>query len=305
MTALPSDSNAPPPRILITGAAGQLASDLAVVLDDCDLVLLKRSQLDITDHVAVDRLLAGKCPQVLINTAAFHHVDLCEAEPEASFAVNAAAVRRLASACAENATLLVHFSTDYVFDGAQTHPYDEDDRVAPLSVYATSKAAGEMAIRCTTPDHLIIRTTGLYGLAGATTSRGNFVETMLRLAARNAPIEVVADQVLTPSFTLDVAQAVATLIAKGTRGTVHVTNSGACSWFEFAAEIFHLSGFDLTLRETKQAQRVAAAERPAYSVLNHRRLQEAGVPELRHWSDALSHYLSLRSEILASRPVSP
>jgi len=152
----------------------------------------------VTNTGHISSAFEGWSPQVVINTAAFHRVDLCEAEPEASFSVNATAPQRMAAHCKASGALLVHFSTDYVFDGLKLAPYVETDAVAPLSVYAASKAAGEMAIRATSDLHLIIRTTGLYGLGGRRTKQGNFVETMLRLAKEEKPIAVVADQVLTP-----------------------------------------------------------------------------------------------------------
>lgn len=280
-------------RILITGGQGQLARELAGVLnaEGHVVVSLSRDALDITVNSHLASALDHWLPDVVINTAAFHQVDRCESDPEQSFLTNAAAPQRLASSCSERGALLVHFSTDYVFDGNQRTPYQEDDPVAPLNIYGSSKAAGEMAIRATTENHLLLRTTGLYGHSGLGSQRGNFVATMLRLAHEETTIEVVNDQILTPSYVKDVAHAVAGLLRSGARGTFHVTNSGSCSWYEFAREVFRLSDLRPDLRAVTQNERPAIARRPAYSVLDHTALRRARVRELPEWRDALANYL--------------
>lgn len=282
-------------RVLITGGKGQLAHDLIRAFATDDVVAPSRAVLDIADAGAINAAFERHEPEVVLNTAAFHKVDLCESEPESSFALNAAAPQRLSAACRDRGALFVHFSTDYVFDGEHREPYRETDRVNPVSVYGASKAAGEMAIRATNDRHLIVRTTGLYGIAGMTSRHGNFVETMLRLAGRGEPIGVVGDQVLTPTYTPDLALTVARLVRTGAAGTFHVTSSGQCSWYEFAEEIFRQAGVPVQLQYTTQAQRPVPARRPAYSVLGHEGLIRAGVPDLRHWRDALGAYLASRA----------
>jgi dTDP-4-dehydrorhamnose reductase len=227
-----------------------------------------------------------------VNTAAYHAVDLCEHEPEQSFAINAAAPQRLAALCDVRNTLLIYLSTDYVFGGLKSAPYTEDDPVDPISVYGVSKAAGEMAVRCTTDRHLIVRTSGLYGRAGAASKHGNFVQTMLRLGREGKQIAVVDDQVLTPSYTPDVADVIAQLIQAQATGTYHVTNGGHCSWHEFAEEIFRLSGLPAQLTRTTRAERPTTARRPAYSVLAHDGIRRLGIPEPRPWQEALLAYFS-------------
>lgn len=282
-------------RIVVTGGRGQLARDLVRQAGSDEVIALSRAGLDVTDRAGIAAMLDGLRPEAVINTAAFHQVDRCESEPEMSFLVNAAAPQRLAAACAAHGALLVHVSTDYVFDGRQRTPYAEGDPVGPLSVYAASKAAGEMAVRATTNRHLIVRTSGLYGCGGRETRQGNFVETMLRLADSQPTISVVDDQVLTPSATADVAGIILSLIRCGATGTVHATNAGACSWYEFAAEVFSCARLDVDLRPTTQEARPAPARRPAYSVLGHRALRAAGLPEPRPWQEALAEYLAHRS----------
>ncbi|MBV9281722.1 MAG: dTDP-4-dehydrorhamnose reductase [Chloroflexi bacterium] len=282
-------------HIVITGGQGQLARDLVKALQaEHEVAAPRRAELDITDREQVLGALERWQPEVVVNTAAFHNVDRCETEPEQAFLTNAAAPQRLAAACRERGALLVHISTDYVFGGQKREPYREDDPVDPLSVYAASKAAGEMAVHCTTDRHLIVRTTGLYGHGGMTSRHGNFVETMLRLAREGRPLQVVADQVLTPSSTRDVAALIAELIRRGARGTYHVTNGGQCSWYQFAAEVFRLSGIGVNLSPTTQAERPMPARRPAYSVLAHEGLKRLGIPEPRAWQEALADYLRAR-----------
>lgn len=290
-------------RLLITGGQGQLAADLTGAFAGIDIHALGRADLDITAPDAVRAAMNDLRPTVVINTAAYHDVDRCESEPEMSFAVNSAAVQRLAAASDAVGALFVHLSTDYVFGGTRHRPYVEDDPVDPISVYGASKAAGEMAIRVATGQHLIVRTTGLYGLAGRRTGRGNFVETMLRLAGRGKPINVVNDQTLTPSYTADVARRVAELVELGATGTYHVTSGGECSWYQFAAEIFRLAGARVNLYPTQQTDRPAPARRPSYSVLGHRKMETLGLPPMRHWQAALAEYMETRGQPL--RPAIP
>jgi hypothetical protein len=167
-------------------------------------------------------------------------VDECEGEAARAFAVNAVAVRRLAETCRDLEATLVHFSTDYVFGGPARTPRVETDRPDPQSVYATSKLAGEHLVRATGGRHFVIRTCGLYGLAGASGKGGNFVETMLRLAREGRPIRVVADQVCTPTSTAELARTIGRLLRTDAYGLYHVTNNGQCSWYEFAERIFGL-----------------------------------------------------------------
>jgi dTDP-4-dehydrorhamnose reductase len=178
-------------RVLITGAGGQLATELTRALDGCGPVALSHRQLDVTDVGQVRSAVQAARPDVLINTAAFHRVDACEAEAEKAFAVNALGPRNLALACAEAGASLLHISTDYVFDGLKGKPYLEDDPALPVNVYGASKLAGELFIRSLLDRHYIVRTTGLFGAAGASGKGGSFVTTMLRLAAEGRDIKVV------------------------------------------------------------------------------------------------------------------
>ncbi|MGI8827771.1 MAG: dTDP-4-dehydrorhamnose reductase [Chloroflexota bacterium] len=282
-------------RVLVTGGRGQLAADLVSQLVDHEVIALGRDRLDVRSPTQIRKVIERHRPQIVVNTAAFHRVDRCESEPEQSFLVNAAAPRRLAEASRDAGALLVHFSTDYVFDGEKAEPYVEDDPVRPLSVYGASKAAGESAIRCTTDEHLIVRSSGLYGHRGQKSHHGNFVETMLRLSMKGEPIPVVADQVLTPTYTRDLAAVVRRLIEEGAKGTYHVTNGGACSWYEFSLEIMRLAGKKIPVLPTSQLERPLPARRPAYSVLAHDAIRRLGIEEPRPWQEALAAYMDGRS----------
>jgi dTDP-4-dehydrorhamnose reductase len=278
-------------KILITGAGGQLASDLKQALRRHTVIPLTHAELDVADKGAVDEALTRHRPDLVINTAAFHRVDECESAAEQSFAVNAIAVKHLGDACKGHSSAVMHFSTDYVFDGRKRTPYVETDAPGPLSVYGTSKLAGEYLLACALKEHYIIRTCGLYGAAGTSGKGGNFIETMMRLAREGKSIRVVSDQMLTPTSSCDLAEVVAALVETGKWGLYHATSRGECSWFEFAQAIFKLAGLKPDLSETTSREYAAPAARPAYSVLENRRLRELGIDTLRHWHEALADYM--------------
>ena len=284
-------------RLALIGAIGQLGSDLADTCDDWDLLQLTHDDLDICDFQQTNNILTELQPECVINTAAFHRVDDCEDEPERGFQVNTYAVRNLAICCQALSCLLVHMSTDYVFDGGQREPYSENDLPNPINAYGVSKLAGEYFVRHLCRRHIIVRSSGLYGVAGASGKGGNFVETMIRLASEGKPIKVVNDQVLTPTFTADLAEKIKELIKANAQGLFHITNTGQCSWYEFAVNIFDLTGLNPELSATTTKEFGAKADRPPYSVLTHRRLIDHGFEDLRPWVDALTDYLQMKGHI--------
>jgi dTDP-4-dehydrorhamnose reductase len=279
-------------RIAVLGAAGQLGRDLGTKLPG-EVVALTRADIDLTRPDVIPTAVAALRADVLVNCAAYNFVDRAEAEPDAAFAVNAWGVRALARACAAAGVKLVHFSTDYVFglDATRVAPLREDDPPGPVNVYGLSKLAGEYLARAECPDALVIRTCGLYGLWGGGGKGGNFVETMLRLAGEGKPIRVVTDQRCTPSYTADVAEAAAALVRAGASGLYHVTNVGSCTWYEFADELFRLSGLKPDLTPVTSAELGRPARRPAYSVLSTAKLAYEGFPAPRLWRQALAAYL--------------
>ncbi len=295
-------------RVALIGSNGQLGSDIARLWPASEagkhgdqLIGLVHADIEVTDEAQVRSILSGIQPSLVINTSAFHRVDDCETEPLRALQVNGLGVKYLAESCRELGAVLMHFSTDYVFGGDTTRPYTEADPALPVSAYGISKVAGEQYLRYLMPeDHILVRSSGLYGMAGASGKGGNFVETMLRFARDGKPIKVVDDQVCAPTNTLDLARAVLEIIARNGRGTFHVTNAGQCSWYDFAQEIFSLANLAPDLTPTTTADYGAAANRPAYSVLENTRLRDLGIEQPRHWREALTDYLELKGHRLAA-----
>jgi dTDP-4-dehydrorhamnose reductase len=292
----------PPVRCVLIGAAGQLGFDLARTFSlPGELVRLTHADLDILDRSAIDRVLRAVRPTHVVNTAAYNLVDRAEDERAEAFALNADAVGALADVCTSVGARLVHFSTNYVFDGHRATPYDEDAAPAPLSAYGRSKLEGERLALARCPDAFVFRVAGLYGIARSAGKGGtNFVEVMLRLAHAGQPIRIVHDQLLTPSYTRDLAAKVWRIIAHGIPGLYHLTNAGETSWFDFAREIFRLSGLTPQLAAITTAEYGARARRPAYSVLARGRLGAIGEADLRSWQAALAAYLAERAGVSAA-----
>jgi dTDP-4-dehydrorhamnose reductase len=282
-------------KYAILGSEGQLGRDLCPRLPG-EVVRLTRADADLTKP---DTLAAAVCrlePDVVVNCAAYNFVDRAETEVQAAFAVNAWGAGELARICQERRCRLVHFSTDYVFghDETRERPWDESDAPGPVNMYGLSKLTGEHLIRMFCPQSLIIRTCGLYGVWGSGGKGGNFVETMLRLAAGRKPLRVVNDQLCTPTYTVDLAEAVVELLALKRTGLYHVTNSGYCSWYELARAVFQLNKMDADLTPIASREHNAPARRPRYSVLSGVGIDRIGLKPLRHWRDALAAYLSER-----------
>ncbi len=282
-------------RYLVIGAGGQLGQELVLRLRG-DVVATGRDRADLTDTESLLRTLESVQPDIVVNCAAYNLVDRSETEPAQAFSVNAIGVGELARLCGARDCVFVHFSTDYVFglDATRSTPYIETDAPGPLSVYGTSKLAGESLARAYCPRCYVIRSSGLYGVRGSGGKGGNFVETMLRLGASSAPIRVVTDEICTPTYTADLADATVTLLAAGPPGLYHITNSGRCSRFEFASEIFRFAGMKVDLQPITSLEFGARARRPAYAVLENSALERVGVPRLRPWRDALAAYMSSR-----------
>jgi dTDP-4-dehydrorhamnose reductase len=283
-------------KVAIIGANGQLGTDLCRILtgQKISVLPLTRREIDVSDSTQVDRVLGSIQADVVISTAAFHKVEECEKQAAQSFAVNAVGPRNLALACRQNNAVLVHFSTDYVFDGSERRPYAEADLPRPLNVYGVSKLAGEHMARLTWERHFVIRTCGLYGVEGSAGKGGNFVETMLKRASEGLPIRVVDDQVLTPTFTGDLAEAVSKLIRTEAYGLYHVSAEGECSWYEFAREIFELAKLKVDLKPVSSTEFLSPVQRPAYSVLSKQKLAQLGIA-MTAWQEGLASYLAARS----------
>jgi dTDP-4-dehydrorhamnose reductase len=282
-------------KVLLIGYRGQLGSDLRQAFEGHDLILSTQEHLRVEDAVAVDGAIAQARPDLILNCAAFHRVDECEERADLAFAVNVFGVRNLAIAALRHNTVLAHFSTDYVFDGPGRNPYVETDLPCPKCLYGVSKLSGEFMLQSIWPKHFLFRVSGLYGHAGGREKGSNFVETMIGMARQGKSIRVVNDQVLTPTSTRDVAQIVRRLAETDCYGLYHLTNSGACSWYEFTSAIFEYAGLDADLTPVSSAEFPTKAKRPNYSVLDNQRLRATGMDDMPHWRDALGRYISGRA----------
>lgn len=281
-------------KAVVIGATGQLGQDLMRALGE-RAHGLSHQELDVTDGLGVLRAMRVLKPDWVLNTAAFHRVDDCEINPGLALAVNALGAFNVARAGALVGARVVFFSTDYVF-GGQSHqrgqPYTEQDPPAPLNVYGISKVAGEQLVRHAQPEALIVRTAGLYGTA--TSGKGwTFPELMLHLAETQGWVKVVDDQVLSPTYTRDLAGTVRQLIQEDASGIFHVTNDGECSWYEFAQATFELTKTDVQLEPQSTVETERRAPRPAYSALRSDRRTKS----LRPWREALADYLREKARL--------
>jgi len=279
-------------KILLIGADGQLGTDIIKIIDKAELIPLTIADINVTDKSSISRQINQHKPDVVINTSAYHRVDDCEDHDQEAFAVNAFGVKNLCIACKESDSALLHISTDYVFDGNKGKPYTEADIPNPRTVYGMSKLAGEEYIRSMLKKYFLIRTCGLYGVAGCLgKGGGNFIETMLKLAKQKPVIRVVGDQVVSPTYTLDLARKIGQLIRTEHYGLYHIANKGNCSWYEFAKKIFELTGTKVKVESATTEEFKSKARRPAFSVLDNANLRKLGLDDLRTWDRALEAYL--------------
>jgi dTDP-4-dehydrorhamnose reductase len=287
-------------KIALIGVDGQLGTDINIYfsskgLDVYGLFGLK--DIDVCDYRLSERVLKEVKPDLIINTAAFHDVDRCEDEALSALKVNVIGVKNLAEICRDMDVPLMHFSTDYVFDGKKKEPYTESDYASPISMYGISKLAGEQLMRYMLEKYYIVRLSGLYGLADCVGKKGgNFVELMIKLAGKNKQIKVVNDQVLTPTSTRDVAEKLFELIQTEKYGVYHMTNTDSCSWYEFTCELFKLMDLNVRVMQTTTEEFGAKARRPAYSVLDNANLRKIGLADLRSWKEALRDYIGSRKK---------
>jgi dTDP-4-dehydrorhamnose reductase len=284
-------------KIVVIGSAGQLGLELVTEFRSrgYSVTSLERNSLDIIDAARTESTLAELEPDVVLNAAAYNQVDLAEREPQAAYMVNGLGVRNLAVACRQVDARFVHFSTDYVFDGAAIRAYTEDDRTHPLSAYGVSKLAGELYTRAYLDKPLIIRTSGVYGPGGLKNNRGNFVELMLRLASERKPVRVVEDHVGSPTFAPLLAARTVDLVEGGESGVFHIGGGTAISWFDFAKKIFAIAGItDAALKATSEREYRTAARRPKYSPLDNRKMESLGLPPMPPIEEALMMYFAAR-----------
>ncbi len=290
-------------RAIIFGGGGQLGVELCReferrhwIVQRCD-----RQSLDITDAHRVEDAVGKADPEVVLNAAAYNHVDIAEKEPVAAYQANALAVRNLAMACRQTDAQLVHYSTDYVFDGTKGSPYVETDTPHPLGAYAVSKFAGELYAQAYLANPLVIRTSGVFGPGGMFTPRGNFVELMLRLAKNDKPIRVVQDHVASPTYAPAMASRTADLVERKITGLFHMGGGEAISWYDYAKLIFELAGESPALQPTDEREYRTAARRPKFSALSNAKLEAAGIAPMPALREAVADYLHAREHATAHR----
>ncbi|WP_106204806.1 dTDP-4-dehydrorhamnose reductase [Aliiruegeria haliotis] len=290
-------------KVLLLGPNGQLGTDIRAAHraagEPFDLVPLGRDRLDVSQVDSIGPALAASDFDLLINCTSYHRTDEVEDNAALAFAVNTHAVEAMARACADKGARFVHISTDYVFGGDHTRqvPLVEDDAPAPVNVYGASKALGETLARLAHEDTVILRVASLFGVAGASGKGGNFVETMIRFGIERGALKVVADQVMSPTATADVANAILALIARESPpGIYHVAGSGQASWHEFASEIIRMTGIEATVTPCSSAEFPTRAARPRYSVLDNSRAAKLIAP-MPDWRDALGRYLAAKGHL--------
>lgn len=280
-------------KILLIGKNGQLGGSILSEKTRHQIFAPDRAELDIESKDSCVSTIKKFRPEIVINTAAFHNVPQCEVEPRRAFEVNCLAVRELALLCKEVGAFLVTFSTDYVFGGEKRAPYREDDRTNPLQVYGISRLAGELAALAVAPKHtVVIRTCGLYGMSGAISKGGNFVDKRILDARTNNELEMGSDQVVSPTYTADLANAVLRLIEHPNLGpgVFHLVSEGECNWFAFTQAIYQFTGQEINLRPVDRGGMSGEMRRPLYSVMGNYKAREMGIV-LPHWRDALKNYI--------------
>jgi len=275
-------------KVLITGANGQLGKELVELFTEkgFEVYGFGRDKMDITNQAQVQEIISTLKPNIVLHSAAHTQVDLAESEPDQAFLINAYGTRNVAVAAETVGAKLVYVSTDYVFDGTNDEPYNEFSPTSPLGVYGKSKLAGEQFVRDLHSKFFIVRTSWVYGKYGA-----NFVKTMLKLGEERKELSVVSDQIGCPTYTLDLANAILELVNSEKYGIYHISNSGSCSWYELAKEIFKEAKMEIKVIPCTTAEFPRPAARPAYSVLEHMSIELNQFSSIRSWREGLSAFI--------------
>lgn len=285
-------------KAAVLGGSGQLAVELLRELRvrGYEVTGWSRAELDISDAAEVERRLTAFDPALVFNAAAYNQVDVAEKEPLAAYHVNALAVRNIALGCRQIDARLVHYSTDYVFDGRLSRPYTEQDATHPLGAYGVSKLAGEFYAQAYLETALVVRTCGVYGPGGLGTARGNFVEVMLRLAGQGKPIRVVEDHVASPTYAPALAARSIDLVERDASGVFHIGGGTPISWFDWAKVIFEAAGLTPEVHPTNEREYRTEARRPKYSALSNGKMESHGVAAMPSLREAIGAYMQARLE---------
>jgi dTDP-4-dehydrorhamnose reductase len=289
-------------RIAVIGANGQLGQDVvrAFAEQRDEVRALTHEHIELSSLESVAACLRATQAEVVVNTAAMHNVESCEQQPGRAQEVNVAGARNLATATRDLGSILIHVSTDYVFDGAKGSPYVESDEARPLNAYGRTKLEGERFVQDINPKHFVLRTAALYGSHPCRAKGGqNFVDLMLRLARERGRVRVVDNEFTSPTATADLARQIASLRRSDAYGLYHATAEGSCSWYEFAREIFRVADVPVTLEAASPNEFPAKVPRPAYSVLENRELKSQSLNLFRPWQDGLHAYLSQKQLAVA------
>ncbi|MGB8915249.1 MAG: dTDP-4-dehydrorhamnose reductase [Candidatus Sulfotelmatobacter sp.] len=289
-------------RVAVVGANGQLGSDVVEVFRErgSEVFPLTHADLELANLDSVATCLKSLSPAVVVNTAAMHHVEQCEQQPEKAFAVNAIGVRNLAVVTKELGAVLIHVSTDYVFDGAKGQPYVEEDAPVPLNVYGNSKLSGEQFVRTLNDKHFVLRVSAIYGKQPCRAKGGkNFVELMLKLGRERGMVRVVDSEVVSPTPTAQIAAQIYELSGCDAYGLYHGTAEGSCSWYGFAREIFKAANLQVDVQIAGPNEFPAKVPRPKYSVLENRGLKRLGLNRFTDWRDGLQQYLNQSSAVVS------
>ena len=287
-------------KVAIIGAQGQLGSDAArAFADKGDQVFsLGHGDIEISDIDSVSKVFKDLNPELIVNTAAMHHVERCEQDPKAAFAINALGPHNLGMIAQDLGAILMQVSTDYVFDGLKAQPYQEDDAPRPLNTYGNTKLAGEYYVRGTADRHFVLRTSGLYGKHPCRGKGGlNFVDLMLKLGRERGKVRVVTSEEITPTSTWELAQQMVVLSRSDSFGLYHATAEGSCTWYDFACEIFALSGLAAKVEVADPKEFPAKVPRPSYSVLENAALKTRNLNCFHPWKVGLHQYLGLTNPV--------
>jgi dTDP-4-dehydrorhamnose reductase len=279
-------------RALLVGGSGQLGSEIRRRWTEYDVVAPPHGELDLEDTGALTAAIARVAPDVVVNCAAFHNVDRCEAEPERALAVNALAVARAARACRDRDAVFVTVSSDYVFDGASTRPYVEGDPVHPISAYGVSKLAGELLVEAAGARALVVRTCGVYGVRPSASKGYTFVDRVISQARANEPLRIVDDVWASPTFAGHLAEALRALFEAGAVGLYHAANTGPVSWYDFACEALLQAGIRYAVEPISAREWKMAARRPPFSALDSPKLRALGFA-MPSWREGIAAYLEL------------
>jgi dTDP-4-dehydrorhamnose reductase len=291
-------------RIAALGSNGQLGHDVvrAFAEQRDEVRALTHQDIELSSLESVAACLRATRAEVVVNTAAMHNVESCEQQPSRAQEVNVVGARNLATAKRDLGSVLIHVSTDYVFDGAKGRPYVESDEARPLNVYGRTKLEGEEFVQDINPKHFVLRTAALYGNHPCRAKGGqNFVDLMLRLARERGRVRVVDNEFTSPTATTDLARQIASLSRSDAYGLYHATAEGSCSWYEFAREIFRMADVPVTLEVASPNEFPAKVPRPAYSVLENRKLKSQNLNLFRPWQDGLHAYLSEKQLAVARK----